>query len=132
MGSFSKTPQIKLQKKQRSSLKKKPQTSAISSSELESANPEGKDLAPEAPLSLPAVPPSGPAESETGPPQTGTGLPPCAVIGGHNRQTSFNSQHSNHSAKMQFSGPQFLLFGDILHLQPIDPPPGSADPKERM
>ena len=33
---------------------------------------------------------------------------------------------------MQFSGPQFLLFGDIVHLQPIDPPLGSADVKERM
>ena len=130
--SFSKTPQIKLQKKQRSSVKKKPQASAISSSDLESANPEVKDLTPEVPLSRPAEFPRGPDESGTGPPQTGAGLPPCAFIGGHNRQTSFNSQYSNHSAKMQFSGPQFLLFGDIVHLQPIDPPPGSADVKERM
>ena len=132
--SFSKTPQIKLQKSRssRKSMTKEKKDHDTEQS-TQSSSP-GSGQAVQVPESAEEMPPRNPAGEGEELPQDASGLSThiSQERGLHSRQASFTSQFSNHSAKLQFSGPQFLLFGDIIHLQPITPPKGSTGARENM
>lgn len=137
-GSFSKTPQIKMQKKSRASRgssKPKKKQEVLGAEHSRSDAPESGSETPRGALGCPledAAPSMRPnGEGEKLPGDVG----PSSMPGSFRdtvRQTSFNSQISNHSAGLQFSGPQFLLFGDIVHLQPITPSKDQTNVKENM
>ena len=148
-GSSSKTPQVKMHKKPRASRgSSKPRTKpegsgapGVDATRPGSETPRGASLGVSEPQSIgasrgrpaeEAAPPRRPVGPGDEPPgDVGPSSMPGAV-GDVVRHSSFNSQISNHSAKLQFSGPQFLLFGDIVHLQPITPSKEHANAKENM